>query len=39
MSHIEQVHTALGVGEGAYTQAIGGMELFHQEVAANLDDL
>lgn len=39
MSHIKQVHTALGICKGAYTQAVGGMKLFHQEVAANRDDL
>lgn len=39
MSHVQQVHAALGVCEGAYTQAVGGMQLFHQEAAADLDDL
>lgn len=39
MSHREQVRTALGVGEGAYAEAVGGMELLHEKVAANLDDL
>lgn len=39
MGHVQQVHTALGVRKGAYTQAVGGMQLFHQEVAADLDDL
>lgn len=39
MGHVQEVHAALGVGEGAYTQAVGGMQLFHQEVAADLDDL
>lgn len=39
MGHVQQVHAALGVGEGAYTQAVGGMKLLHQEVAADLDDL
>lgn len=39
MSHIQQVHAALGVREGAYSQAIGGVKLFHQEVATDLDDL
>lgn len=39
MSDIEQVHTALGVGKRTDSQAIGGVELFHQEVTANLDDL
>lgn len=39
MGHVQQVHAALGVGKGAYTQAVGGMKLLHQEVAADLDDL
>lgn len=39
MSHVQQIHAALGVCEGAYTQAVGGMQLFHQEAAADLDDL
>lgn len=39
MSHIQQVHAALGVCKGAYTQTVGGMQLFHQEVTADLDDL
>lgn len=39
MGHVQQVHAALGIRKGAYTQAVGGMQLFHQEVAANLDDL
>lgn len=39
VSHGEQVRTALGVGEGAYAEAVGGMELLHEEVAADLDDL
>lgn len=39
MGHVQQVHAALGVREGAYAQAVGGMQLFHQEVAADLDDL
>lgn len=39
MGHVQQVHAALGIREGAYAQAVGGMQLFHQEVAADLDDL
>lgn len=39
MGHVQQVHAALGIREGAYTQAVGRMQLFHQEVAADLDDL
>lgn len=39
VGHVEQVHAALGVCKGAYSQAVGGMELLHQEVTANLDDL
>lgn len=39
MGHVQQVHAALGVREGAYAQAVGGMQLLHQEVAADLDDL
>lgn len=39
MGHVQQVHAALGVREGAYSQAVGRMQLFHQEVAADLDDL
>lgn len=39
MGHVQQVHAALGVRKGAYTQTVGGMQLFHQEVAADLDDL
>lgn len=39
VSHQEQIRTALGVGEGAYAEAVGGMKLLHEEVAANLNDL
>lgn len=39
VSHQEQIRTALGIGEGAYAEAVGGMKLLHEEVAANLDDL
>lgn len=39
VSHIKKVHAALGVSKGAYSQAVGGMKLLHQKVAANLDDL
>lgn len=39
MGHVQQVHAALGVRERANTQAVGRMQLFHQEVAADLDDL
>jgi len=39
MSHIQQVHTALGVCKGSYSKAIGGMKLFHEEATTDLDDL
>ena len=39
VGHIEQVHASLGICEGAYPQAVGGMELLHEEVTADLDDL
>ena len=39
MSHIQQVHTALGVCKRSDSQAVGGMKLFHEKAAADLDDL
>lgn len=39
MGHIQQVNTALGICKWPDSQAVGGMELFHEEATADLDDL
>ena len=39
VGHVQQIQAALGVGEGADAQAVGRVQLLHQEAAAHLDDL
>ena len=39
VGHVQQVQAALGVCEGADAQAVGRVQLLHQEAAAHLDDL
>lgn len=39
VGHLQELRAALGVPKGADPQAVGRVELLHQEVAAHLDDL
>lgn len=39
VGHLEELSAALGIPKGADPQAVGGVELLHEEIAAHLDDL
>lgn len=39
VGHLEELGAALGVPEGADPQAVGRVQLLHQEVAAHLNHL
>lgn len=39
MGDVQQVHASLRISKRADSQAVGWVELFHQEVTANLNNL
>lgn len=39
MGDVQQVHASLRIGKRADSQAVGRVELLHEEVTANLNDL